>query len=90
MDAIEAVLDLAKERDELAHELEVYESWFESLVGRTATLRLKKSKNSTNFVEGKITEFVEGEGWDFVGDVDDQVFSITFDDFFTGKVHMHK
>ena len=29
MEAIEAVVDLAKERDELASDIETYETWFE-------------------------------------------------------------
>ena len=89
MDAIEAVLDLAKERDELANELEVYESWFESLVGRKATVHLK-SKKTTRFVEGKVSEFAEGEGWELVSDEDDQVYMFTFEDLFNGKVVIHE
>ena len=41
MEAIEAVLELAKERDQIADELETYEEWFEELVGRKVTLSLK-------------------------------------------------
>jgi hypothetical protein len=44
MEAIEAVLDLAKERDQLAEELETYEDWFEELVGRKVTLSVKEEE----------------------------------------------
>ena len=55
MDAIEAVLDLAKERDEIANELETYESWFETLIGRNVTLNLKMKKK-TRFVDCVVTD----------------------------------
>lgn len=83
MEALEAVLDLAKERDELAHEIETYESWFESLVGRKVTLNFKEKKH-IRFVEGTICEFNEGEGWS-VEDDDGEIYVLSFDDFFNGK-----
>ena len=95
MEAIEAVLELAKERDQIADELETYEEWFEALVGRNVTLSIRqKSKSSkTRFVECVVTEFVEGEGWELTsceeGDEQDEVFMITLDDIFRGKVSIH-
>ena len=85
MDAIEAVLDLAKDRDELANELETYESWFETLIGRKVTLNLKLKKNKTRFVECVVTDFNPGEGWELTNE-DDEVFMVTFEDLFSGKI----
>jgi hypothetical protein len=87
MEAIEAVLALAKERDELIEELETYEDWFESLVGKHVVLSVK-SKKKTRFVECIVAEFVEGEGWELhsTEDGDDEVFMVTFEDFVAGKV----
>jgi hypothetical protein len=85
MEAIEAVLELAKERDEIASELEVYESWFESLVGKEVTLSVS-SKKKTKFVECVVTEFVTGEGWELTADETDEIFMVSFDDFTDGRV----
>lgn len=89
MEAIEAVLELAKERDQLADELETYEEWFEELVGRTVTLTLK-SKKHTRFVECVVSEFIEGEGWELHGTEDDEVFMVTLADVFNGKVQFQE
>jgi ribosome-associated translation inhibitor RaiA len=90
MEAIEAVLELAKDRDHIADELETYEDWFESLVGHHVTLSVK-SKKSTRFVDCLVTEFVDGEGWELQSqeDDDDTVYVITFDDFVKGRVQVH-
>jgi len=93
MEAIEAVLELAKERDQIADELETYEDWFEALVGRKVTLSLKqKSKQSKiRFVECIVSEFVEGEGWELTScEGDDEVFMVTLEDIFIGKVSIHQ
>ena len=96
MEAIEAVLELAKERDQIADELETYEEWFESLVGRKVTLSIKQKGKPAKirFVECVVTEFVEGEGWELTscegeGEEQDEVFMITLDDIFRGKVSIH-
>ena len=62
MQAIQAVLDLVKERDEISEELETYENWFESLVGENVVLSVG-SKRKTRFVDCIVTEFTPGEGW---------------------------
>jgi hypothetical protein len=94
MEAIEAVLELAKERDQIADELETYEDWFESLVGRKVTLSLKSKGKHVRFVECVVTEFVEGEGWELSsqeeGAADEEVFMITLEDIFKGKVSIHQ
>lgn len=85
MEAIEAVLDLAKERDEIAAELETYEDWFESLVGKEVTLTLK-SKKRTRFLECVVAEFTHGEGWVLQSDDGDDTHIATFEDFVEGRV----
>jgi ribosome-associated translation inhibitor RaiA len=87
MEAIEAVLELAKERDHIAEELETYEDWFDALIGRHVTLTVKIKKH-TRFVECEVTEFVEGEGWALQGE-DDSTYVITFLDFVKGLVQVH-
>jgi hypothetical protein len=85
MEAIEAVLELAKERDEIASELETYEEWFESLVGKEVTLTLK-SKKKTRFIECIVAEFNPGEGWILQSDDGDDTHIVTFEDFVEGRV----
>jgi hypothetical protein len=85
MEAIEAVLELAKERDELANDLEVYESWFESLIGKEVTLTVKHKKK-TNFVDCTVTDFTSGEGWELTALDTDEVFIVGFEDFVNGRV----
>lgn len=84
MEAIEAVLELAKERDELTHEIETYEGWFEGLVGKEVTLALK-SKRQTRFVECLVSEFNDGEGWELVNAETDEVYMVDFADLVNGK-----
>jgi hypothetical protein len=92
MEAIEAVLELAKERDQIADELETYEDWFESLVGRKVSLSLKTKGKHIRFVECVVTEFVEGEGWELTSceGEDEEVFMVTLEDIFKGKVTIHQ
>jgi hypothetical protein len=91
MEAIEAVLELAKERDELVNDLETYENWFESLVGKRVTLTVPHKKKVTRFVECTVTDFNHGEGWELTStDSDDEVFMVTFDDFIHGHITVHK
>jgi hypothetical protein len=85
MEAIEAVLELAKERDELASDLEVYESWFESLVGKEVTLTVTRKKK-TKFIDCTVTEFTSGEGWEVTATDTDEVFTLSFEDFVDGRV----
>lgn len=85
MEAIEAVLELAKERDELANEVETYESWFESLVNRKVTMSIKQKK-TTRFVDCVVTEFTPGEGWEMTSVDDDEIFMVRFEDLMSNKV----
>jgi len=86
MQAIQAVLDLVKERDEIAEELETYETWFESLVGENVVLSVG-SKRKTRFVDCVVTEFTPGEGW-VLQSVDDDVHVVTFEDFVRGRLYI--
>ena len=85
MEAIEAVVALTKERDEILDDLEVYESWFETLVGRHVTIA-HKSKKKTKFVEAKVDEFNEGEGWTATDIETDEVYAFAFEDIVEGRV----
>lgn len=85
MEAIEAVLELAKERDEIASDLEVYESWFESLVGKEVTLAVTHKKK-TKFIDCTVTEFTSGEGWELAALDTDEVYIVGFEDFADGRV----
>jgi hypothetical protein len=94
MDAIEAVVALTRERDELAEDLDVYESWFESLVGQTVTLRVTtKNMKRTRFVECVVGEFTSGQGWVLTSlepEDDPDVYHVSFEDFVKGRVHVEK
>jgi hypothetical protein len=87
MDAIEAVLELAKERDELASTVETYDDMLEMLVGKTVILTVGR-KNHKRFVECTVTDFHGAEGWELTSTDDDEVYVITFEDFVTGKVQL--
>lgn len=87
MQAIQAVLDLVKERDEIAEELETYENWFESLVGENVVLSVG-SKRKARFVDCVVTEFTPGEGWVLQGLEDDDVHVVTFEDFVRGRLYI--
>jgi hypothetical protein len=86
MEAIEAVLDLAKERDEMEAELNTYEEWFEALVGKEVTLAIK-TKKKTRFVTCRVVDFVEGEGWEL--ESEDDTYMANFVDFASGKVWLN-
>jgi len=86
MEAIEAVIDLVKERDELASIVETYEESLESLVGKTVLLTLGR-KNHKRFVECTVTDFNGPDGWE-VTSGEDEVHMITFEDFLSGKVQL--
>ena len=90
MQAIQAVLDLVKERDEIAEELETYESWFESLVGEHVVLSIG-SKRKSRFVDCIVTEFTPSEGWvlqTIDGEGEDDVHVVTFEDFVRGRLYI--
>ena len=88
MDAIEAVLDLAKERDAIADDLDTYEEWFETLIGRKVTLVLKR-KQHTRFVECEVAVFIQGEGWEVTSLETDDTYTFTFEDIVKGKVRLN-
>jgi hypothetical protein len=86
MEAIEAVIDLVKERDELVNLVEGYEDELESLVGETVILTVKR-KNHKRFVECTVTAFHGLEGWELTSS-DDEFYVVTFADFVSGKVQL--
>ena len=83
MDALEAVLDLVKQNEELAQTLDTYEDWFESLVGRTVTIK-RRHKNKTTFVAGEVEEFEPGDGWIVRCIEDDEILTMTLEDLLEG------
>ena len=87
MQAIQAVLDLVKERDEIAEELETYENWFESLVGENVVLSIG-SKRKARFVDCIVTEFTPSEGWVLQSVDEDDVHVVTFEDFVRGRLYI--
>jgi hypothetical protein len=84
MDAIEAVVALVKERDELLDVLEDYEEWFDSLVDKHVTLKVATGKHKYKFVNVVVTAFVPGEGWEAQDEESDAVYEIEFSDFVKG------
>jgi hypothetical protein len=87
MEAIEAVLELTKERDELVNIVEVYEEMLSSLVGETVMLIVGR-KNHKRFVECTVTEFLGADGWELTSTDDNEIHMVTFDDFVKGKVQL--
>lgn len=84
MDAIEAVVEVVKANEELTNTLEVYDEWFDALIGKTVTI-VHESKKKTRFVTAEVEEFEPGEGW-LARDVEtDEVFEVTFTDFAEGR-----
>jgi len=89
MNAIEAVVEVVKANEELTETLDTYESWFESLVGKTLIIE-QRNKNKTRFVTAEVEEFTEGEGW-LARDVEtDDVFEVTFDDLVEGRAWVER
>lgn len=91
MDAVQAVVDLARENEELSDQLSKYEDWFDSLVGSSVTLSVKTKKEKTRYVNCTVTEFDEDDGtWvltaDEDGEGDPEVFEASFEDFVKGRL----
>jgi hypothetical protein len=93
MEAIEAVVALTKERDELSEELGTYDAWFEALVGKSVTL-CQASKGRTRFIDCRVTDFTSGEGWELTEEDpskgDPSVFHVTFKDFTAGRITVNR
>jgi hypothetical protein len=89
MEVIEAVVEVVKANEELTATIDTYESWFESLVGKTLIIT-RVDKKKTRFVTAEVEEFEEGEGW-LARDVEtDDVFEVTFNDFVEGRVWVER
>jgi hypothetical protein len=89
MDALEAVIDLVKQNEELAHTVDMYEEWFEGLVGRAVTIT-RTHKKKTEFITGEVEEFEPGEGWIVRCIENDEVMTLTFDDIMDGRAWIVK
>jgi hypothetical protein len=89
MNAIEAVVEVVKANEELTEALDTYESWFESMVGKTLIIE-QRNKNKIRFVTAEVEEFTEGEGW-LARDVEtDDVFEVTFEDLVEGRAWVER
>jgi hypothetical protein len=89
MDALEAVIDLVKQNDDLVHTVDTYEEWFESLVGRAVTIS-HTHKKKTEFITGEVEEFEPGEGWIVRCIENDEVMTLTFEDILDGRAWIIK
>jgi len=90
METITAVVELVRENEEMHKSLDIYEEMFESLIGRTITISMKK-KNKTRFLTCEVEEFDLGAGEFLVRDIDsDEVFTITVDKLFDGSVTIQR
>jgi hypothetical protein len=85
MEAIEAVVALVKERDELTETLDEYEDWFEELIGKHVSLQLPSKKNKVKYVTAVVIDFVSGEGWTARDESTDTLYEIDFSDFVKGE-----
>jgi hypothetical protein len=84
MNVIEAVVEVVKANEEMTAAMDTYDSWFESLVGKTITIE-QKFKHKIRFVTAEIEEFEPGEGW-LARDIEtDDIFSVAFKDFVEGR-----
>lgn len=92
MDAIQAVLDLAKTKAALEEQLDQYEEWFESLVGKTVTYAVKAKKGKTTYIDCHVEEWDEENGvWTLVSlegkdGEEAETFDATFEDFSEGRL----
>ena len=87
MEAIEAVVALVKERDELTETLDEYEDWFEELVGKTVSLAVRsKKKNKTTFRTCEVEDFDPDEAWVARDTETGELFTFDFSDIAAGDV----
>lgn len=89
MDALQAVLDLAREKNELQHQLKDYESFMEKLVGASVTYTVKEGKK-TKYHQCTVDSW-NGDCWELIEDDsedpdDPEVFEVTMDDFVEGRL----
>jgi hypothetical protein len=89
MNAIEAVVEVVKANEEMTAAMDTYDSWFESLVGKTITIE-QKFKHKIRFVTAEIEEFEPGEGW-LARDIEtDDIFSVAFEDLAEGRAWIER
>jgi hypothetical protein len=94
MDAIQAVVDLARENEAYEEKLCKYEDWCDDLIGSYATLRVSGKKSKTRFVECVVQEYDSDEfTWTLLADDnttnDPEIFEVTFEDFIKGNLHIN-
>jgi hypothetical protein len=89
MDAIQAVLDLAKECEALDEKVSEYEEVFESLIDKYVTLKVKSDKK-TRYVDCVVSEW-DDETFEWVltsVESPEETFRASFDDFAAGTMWM--
>jgi hypothetical protein len=94
MDAIQAVVDLARENEAYEEKLGKYEDWCDDLIGTSVTLRVGGKKSKTRFVECVVQEYDADEfTWTLLADEktdnDPEIFEVTFEDFIKGNLHIN-
>ena len=94
MDAIQAVVDLARENEAYEEKLGKYEDWCDDLIGTSVTLRVGSKKGKTRFVECVVQEYDGDEfTWTLLAedktDNDPEIFEVTFEDFIKGNLHIN-
>jgi hypothetical protein len=89
MDALQAVLALARENEDLKHQVSEYEEFMEKLVGASVTYTVKEGKK-TKYHQCTVDSW-NGDCWELIEedpeDPDDpEVFEVTMDDFVEGRL----
>lgn len=87
MDAIQAVIDLARENEELRTKSEKFDKIFEDMVGSHVTFRVKHTRKH-KFYNCVVDSFT-GEGWELIQETDDERplgFYATINDLVTGNM----
>lgn len=91
MEAIQEVIDLVHENEDLSETIQVYEGWFHKIVGKSVIYEKKtRSKKHTNYLECKVTRFMYTRGWDLLCSETDEVYRVGFMDFVHGRVYLKK
>lgn len=85
MDAVESVVALARENEELSETIDEYDAQFESLIGTRVSITVR-AKNRVLYKEATVTEYTPGQGWEAQGDHDNSVYEFDFSDFVQGNI----
>jgi len=87
MDAVQAVVDLVRETNDLRQKVEKFNKVFEDLVGSRVTFRVKHTRKY-KFYDCIVDNFT-GEGWELIQDTDNERplgFYATLSDIINGNL----